>query len=223
MKALIFDLDGTLLNTLDDIADSMNSILVKHGLPPHPAQAYKVFVGDGVYNLLRRAAPGLDPSGSAFQLIAEEYSDEYLRRQADKTAPYPGIADLLTALSGLGIKIAVLSNKPHDATIKVISHYFPDVCFDAIIGHRPGYPVKPDPGGVYEILEILGLSGEDVLYLGDTATDMQTAAAARLQSIGALWGFRDKAELAENGAVYFAECPQDVLLLCQQLLGNSPI
>ena len=107
--------------------------------------------------------------------------------------------------------MAVLSNKPHDATCKIIAHFFPGIAFDAVIGQRPGFPVKPDPGGALEILGVLGLPRADVLYLGDTATDMRTAANAGLRAVGALWGFRERAELAENGAAFFAVSPLDVL------------
>ena len=137
MKALIFDLDGTLLNTLDDIADSMNEVLRRHGLPPHATDAYKYFVGDGVLNLVRRAASGAEAAGLDPLRLEVEYSALYLLKQADKTAPYDGISKLLSVLAGRGVKIAVLSNKPHDATLKILSHYFPDTAFDAIIGQRP--------------------------------------------------------------------------------------
>ena len=211
MKAIIFDLDGTLLNTLDDIADSMNEVLRRHGLPLRATEEYKYFVGDGALNLVRRAASGAEAAGLDTIRLEEEYSALYLLKQADKTAPYDGIPELLSTLAGRGVKIAVLSNKPHDATLKILSRYFPDTAFDAIIGHRPGHPVKPDPDGALEILGILGLPREEVLYLGDTGTDMQTAANAGLKAIGALWGFRERSELSANGAYAFAEHPSDVL------------
>ena len=212
MKGIIFDLDGTLLNTIDDIADCMNDVLRRRNLPLHSIAEYKIFVGDGVVNLVKRAAAGAEAAGFDLAQLESEYSAEYLVRQADKTAPYAGIQELLYSLTGRGAKIAVLSNKPHDATLKVMASFFPDIAFDAIIGQRPGYPVKPDPGGALEILAMLGLPRDDVLYVGDTATDMRTAGAAGLKAVGALWGFRDKAELAESGAADFAEHPLDLLL-----------
>jgi len=211
MKGIIFDLDGTLLDTIDDIADCMNDVLDRRGLPVHTIAAYKIFVGDGVTNLVRRAASGAEAAGYDLRALEAEYSAEYLERQADKTAPYEGITALLSSLTERDVKIGVYSNKPHDATLKVMAHFFPGITFDAIIGQRPGFPVKPDPGGALEILTIMGLPREEVLYLGDTATDMQTAKAAGLQAIGALWGFREKAELEESGAALFAAHPLDVL------------
>jgi len=211
MKAIIFDLDGTLLNTIDDIADSMNDVLGRHGLPPYPVEAYKLMVGDGAAILVLRATEGTETAGHLLRQMEEEFVAEYARRQADKTAPYPGIPELLEGLAARRVKMAVYSNKPHASAIGVVSQYFPGIKFDAVIGQRPGYPVKPDPGGALEILEIMSLPREEVLYIGDTATDMRTAAAAGLQAIGALWGFRGKAELEESGATLFAQEPADVL------------
>ena len=211
MKAVIFDLDGTLLDTIDDIADSMNAVLSKHGLPQHSAEKYKLFVGDGATNLVIRAVAGDDSVEYTLSQLEADYRAEYLKRQADKTMPYAGIPELLSTLAEHGIKIAVLSNKPHAATLEVMAHYFPGVDFSALIGQRAGHPIKPHPAGVLEILDILDLPREEVLYVGDTGTDMRTAMAAGLKAVGALWGFRDKKELAENGAAIFAEHPSDVL------------
>jgi phosphoglycolate phosphatase len=122
-----------------------------------------------------------------------------------------GIPELLAALVRRGVKMAVFSNKPHNVTHEVVARYFPEIAFDAIIGQRSGYPIKPNPSGVLEILDIIGLPREDVLYVGDTGTDMQTAKAAGLEAIGALWGFREKDELIQNGAYILVESPLDIL------------
>ena len=211
MKAVIFDLDGTLLDTLEDIADSMNAVLSRRGLPLNTTEDYKYFVGDGAANLVRRAAKGAESAGHTFAEIEDEYRAEYSARQIDKTAPYPGIPELLSSLAGHGVKMAVFSNKPHDSTVEVVARLLPDVYFCAVIGQRPGYPIKPDPGGVREILGILGLRRGDVLYVGDTGTDMQTAKAAGLKAAGVLWGFRGEAELIENGADMVAKHPLELL------------
>ena len=211
MKAVIFDLDGTLLDTIGDIADSMNAVLARQGLPPHSVEKYKLYVGDGAANLVKRSVAGIEYAEETLMRLEAEYKAEYLKRQADKTMPYAGIPELLAALAERGVKIAVLSNKPHVATLEVMAHFFPDISFSALIGHRPGYPVKPDPAGALEILEMLGLPPEDVLYVGDTGTDMQTAKAAGLKAVGALWGFRGKKELEDNGADMIAEHPLDII------------
>jgi phosphoglycolate phosphatase len=211
MKAVIFDLDGTLLDTIEDIADSMNDVLDRYGFPRHSIAEYKLFVGDGAANLVRRSVCGADVTGDTLARLEEGYRAEYLKRHADKTKPYDGIPELLKALADRGVKLAVLSNKPHDSTEKVMAYYFPDVAFDALIGQRPGRPIKPDPCGAFEILEFLGAEKEEVLYIGDTDTDMLTAKAAGLKAVGALWGFRDKAELAANGADLYAVHPMDLV------------
>ena len=223
MKAVIFDLDGTLLDTIADIADAMNCVLANHGLPMHSVDEYKIFVGDGAANLIRRSvrpaqsvqserpAIGAELGERMLAQFEVEYRAEYLRRQTDKTMPYAGIPELLSTLAERGVRMAVLSNKPHNSTVKVMEHYFPGVAFGAIIGQRAGCPIKPDPAGVMEILDILGLARDDALYVGDTGTDMLTAKAAGVMSVGALWGFRDKRELLENGAMVLADSPLDVL------------
>jgi len=211
MKAVIFDLDGTLLDTLADIADSMNAVLAKYSLPLHNINDYKLFVGDGADYLVIRSVAGVELVESTIPQLATEYKTEYLIRQANKTRPYEGIPELVSALAERDIKMAVLSNKSHIATLEVMAHYFPDIYFSALIGQRAGYPIKPDPSGILEILEILGLPREEVLYVGDSGTDMQTASAAGIRAVGALWGYRDKEELVENGAVILAEHPLDIL------------
>lgn len=211
MQAVIFDLDGTLLDTIEDITDSMNHILEQYGFPRHSISEFKLFVGDGAANLVKRSVCGAGVADTMLAQFEEEYRAEYLRRHADKTKPYDGIPELLATLTDRGVKIAVLSNKPHYSTEKVIAHYFPGIVFDAVIGQRPGRPIKPDPDGAFEILGILNVSKADVLYVGDTGTDMLTAKAAGLKAVGALWGFRDKAELAAYGADLYAEQPMDLI------------
>jgi phosphoglycolate phosphatase len=209
MKGIIFDLDGTLFDTVGDIADSMNEVLNKYGLPVHTVAAYKIFVGEGVTNLVKRAVSDIEDEDISLSQIETEYKTDYLKRQVDKTNPYDGMSELLLNLTERGIKKAVFSNKPHDATLEVMACYFPDTVFNAIIGQRPGYPIKPDPSGALEILESKDLPCDEVLYIGDTGTE--TAKAAGLKDIGVIWGLREKAELVENGAEIIIEHPLEIV------------
>jgi phosphoglycolate phosphatase len=213
-KAVLFDLDGTLLDTLDDLGDSMNAVLAARGLPTHPIRSYTDFVGDGVENLVRRALPR--ESGSSEALIAEIVPlmrAEYARRWKDKTRPYDGVSGMLDALSARGLRLAVLSNKPHPATVEVVRHFFPPGKFHAVFGARPDVPIKPDAGAALDVAKRLGVPPEAFLYVGDTNTDMQTAVAAGMYAVGALWGFRTAGELLQAGARVLISHPGDLLTL----------
>ena len=211
MKAVIFDLDGTLLDTIDDIADSMNVVLEKYGLPTQNVKDYKYFVGDGAEVLAERCAPNAHIANVSISQLADEYKAIYSTKQADKTVPYESIPELLSALAERGIKLAVLTNKSHTAALEVMAQFFPAIHFDTIIGVRPGHPTKPNPAGVHEIMNILNLPPEEVLYVGDTGTDMQTAVAAGLKAVGVLWGFRDGKELLDHGADIIVSHPLEIL------------
>jgi len=201
-EAVLFDLDGTLLDTLRDLADSMNSALKSMGFPIHAVEKYKYFVGDGMYNLvLRTLPPGIREESIIKECLAK-MNDEYGKRWADTTRPYDGIPELLDRLDGLGLKKAVLSNKPHD---------FTKLSFDVVLGQREGVPKKPDPAAALEIVDKLDIPPEKFLYLGDTNTDMKTANAAGMYAVGVLWGFREADELTENGARVLIKSPMDLL------------
>ncbi len=221
-SAVLFDLDGTLLDTLDDLGDSMNAVLQSLGFPSHPLSAYKKFVGDGVQNLVRRALP--QDLRSDEGLLAEtvpKMRAEYARRWKDKTHPYDGVPELLEGLAARGVKMAVLSNKPHPATVEVVGHFFAPGQFDAVVGARPGVPIKPDPGAALEVCRVLSLAPASFLYLGDTDTDMQTALAAGMFPVGAVWGFRTAEELRRTGARALAAHPVDVLPLLERSIGEG--
>jgi phosphoglycolate phosphatase len=212
--AVIFDLDGTLLDTLDDLGDSMNAVLAALGYPVHPMEAYNYFVGDGVDNLVRRTLPA--PVRGNDALVREtvpRMRAEYSRRWKDKTHLYDGVAEMLDALTAHRIRMAILSNKPHSAVLDVEGHFFKAWHFDVVLGARAGVPNKPDPASALEVCGLLGLKPEQVLYLGDTNTDMQTANAAGMFAVGALWGFRTEAELRESGARALAGHPREILAL----------
>jgi phosphoglycolate phosphatase len=210
-RGIIFDLDGTLLDTLEDLADSMNLVLSKNGFPQHDIPTYKEFIGEGVTNLVRKALPEGLVDQEAISRYVSEVRAEYDKRWANKTHPYPQIPELLRELQHQKIRTAVLTNKP-DAPAKVmIQHFFPDHSFEIIQGAKPGYPLKPDPGGALEIAQEMRLLPNDFLYLGDTGTDMKTAKAAGMYPIGVLWGFRIAAELLANGAQLLIERPEQLL------------
>jgi phosphoglycolate phosphatase len=198
--AVVFDLDGTLLDTVQDLADSVNIVLSSFGFPQHDTEAYKYFVGDGVEELARRALPeGHRDQATLAQSVAA-IREEYSRRWANKTRPYEGVPELLDALSASDIRMAILSNKPDDSTRATVSRLLPKWHFEPVVGASPSVPMKPDPGGALAIARSLNLPPDEFLYLGDTATDMKTARAAGMYPVGALWGFRTAEELIENGA-----------------------
>jgi len=210
-EAVVFDLDGTLLNTIDDLADSMNAALHRMGHAGHAVEVYKGYVGDGVRALAERALPedATDEVSSCMELMREEYAS----RWSTKTRPYDGVRELLDQLRDRGVRLAVLSNKPHRYTLLNIEQYFEPGTFEIVFGERDGVPRKPDPAGALEIASAFGIAPREILYVGDTDTDMQTAVAAEMIPVGVLWGFRGKEELIASGARYLCEAPGDVVEL----------
>lgn len=211
-KAVIFDLDGTLSDSIASIKYSCDMALKIFGIGPFTEQQYKYFVGDGAANLIRRAlASGGDTELVHFQEAFARYREIFRENCMYQVKPYDGIPELIAALKEKGLRIAVLSNKPHAETVNVIETLFGKGCFDSILGQRENVAIKPSPEGVFLILEELGMAVEEILYLGDTATDMKTGKSAGAFTVGALWGFRDAAELQEGGADVLAEHPLQVL------------
>lgn len=212
-KAAIFDLDGTLLDTIEDLDDSMNYVLEKMGCPIHGIEEFKYFVGDGIRNLVSRALPpdrrDEDSVNAALAAMREAYS----KRWDVKTRPYPGITNMLDALADKGIKLSVLSNKMDDITKKIVKKLLPSWSFYPVFGERQGVPKKPDPAGAFEIVRILGVKPGECIYVGDTGIDMKTANAAGMYAVGVLWGFRKAEELVENGARTLISHPLDLLNL----------
>lgn len=211
-EAVIFDLDGTLLNTLDDIADSVNFALEKYGYKQHSRDEYKYFVGNGVDRLIERAI-GESLTQEGFHNVKEAYLKHYDTNRNHLTRPYDGIREMLLELSKRGVKLMVLSNKPEHDTAAMIPKHFPEIRFSLIRGGRDGVPVKPNPQAVNEMLAELSLAKERALYAGDSGVDMETAKNAELKSCGVTWGFRTEKELCESGAVYIAREPKDLLRL----------
>lgn len=210
-KAVIFDLDGTLLDTLDDIADAANRGLEAAGLPVHSVDSYRYFVGDGLLGLIQRILPADKRDEEHVRRLIMAFREDYARNWQVKTGLYDGIAPLLNTLQEKSIKLSVLSNKPHEFTVVCVQHFLKDWTFQVVLGHREGCPRKPDPSGGFEIADRLAVRPEEILYLGDTATDMQTAHAAGMLPVGALWGFRTEKELLDSGAQHLVSHPLEVL------------
>lgn len=213
VKAVIFDLDGTLLNTLADIGNAVNRILSDRGYPTHPVDRYRFFVGDGWEMLIKRALPESASTRDRVRACVEESMVEYGKTWDATTTPYDGIPELLNHLTLEGIQLAVLSNKPHVFTRQYVDKLLAAWTFENVIGVSSRFPKKPDPAGALSILNGLNLDKRDCLFMGDTGVDMQTAAAAGIFSVGAAWGFRPETELMENGCRLLARHPLDVLPL----------
>lgn len=211
-KAVIFDLDGTLLNTLDDLADSCNYVLAAKGYPTYPVIQYRKFVGNGAAILMTRIHPAGTPQEELDDSL-EKFTEYYSAHKDIKTAPYPGISELLNKLKAAGIHLCVLSNKPHEISCDIVRQYFGDDTFEIIMGKSPDYPVKPDPTSCNIILSQLNLEKNEVLYVGDSNVDMQTAKNAGLTKCGVCWGFRDEDELTAEGADYLAHTADDLFWL----------
>lgn len=208
IKAVLFDLDGTLTDTLQDIADAMNRSLRLHSLPEWPVEAYRYLVGDGAKKLAERAVRERHELALSVQ---REYQAYYATHNLVTTKPYEGVPEMLTALQAQGIKLAVFSNKPDADTKNVVQHFFPEVSWMTVRGQISGIPVKPAPAGALLTAQALGEVPQDILYLGDTSTDMLCARNAGMMPVGALWGFRTEEELRESGAVRCLTHPMEVL------------
>lgn len=194
-KLVIFDLDGTLLDTIADLAESANYALKQLDYPTHPVDAIRTFVGNGINKLLERALPAHEQTEENIMRMRSHFVPYYDIHNADLSTPYPGIVSLLEDLQAKGILIAVASNKYQKATVKLVKQYFPNIDFVEILGQREGINVKPDPSIVFDILQKADVSKEDVLYVGDSGVDMQTAINAGVDAVGVTWGFRPRAEL----------------------------
>lgn len=209
-KLVIFDLDGTLLNTIADLAAATNYALTQFGYPTHSTDAYRFFVGNGINKLFERALPEANRTPENVLRIRSKFVPYYNVHNADLSRPYPGIEDLLNQLQQHHIQIAVASNKYQEATAKLIGQYFPAIRFTAVFGQRENVPTKPDPQVVNEIIQLAGVSKEEVVYIGDSGVDMQTGLNAGVTTIGVCWGFRPKSELQEFQPDLLAEKPEDI-------------
>lgn len=215
MKQLvIFDLDGTLLNTIADLGNACNYALKSMGFSPHPLSAYNYMVGNGVRKLMERAEP--DATSETIDELLRHFREYYDEHCTDLTQPYPGIPELLQTLRDQGIRVAVTSNKYQKAVDKIIAHYFGDIEFAAILGEVPERPKKPDPSIVFEALSLCPTPKNDVLYVGDSAVDMETARRACVESVGVTWGFRPVSELRTAYADNIVSSPDEILTIAER-------
>ena len=215
-RLVIFDLDGTLLNTIEDLGEAANYALEKTGYPTHSIASYPYFVGNGVSKLLQRVLPEDARTEENVNELRKYFMEYYEVHNTDNTKPYPGITELLEQLQDDGVKLAVASNKYDSAVKKLITHYFPQIKWAAIEGQKEGVPVKPDPSIVFEILSKCPTKKSDVLYIGDSGVDMETARRACVTSCGVTWGFRPISELMAYHAENIANQPNEIYTLVQK-------
>lgn len=212
-QAVLFDLDGTLVNTLGDIAVAMNRILQQRGWPAHDEADYRMLVAEGVEALIAGALPEAQRDPATVRSCLQEFDEEYGRTAGTSAQAYPGIGDLLDGIETRGLRKAVLSNTQHELAGRVVGRVFDEGRFDFVQGAREGLPVKPHPGSALALSQLLGAEPERVLYLGDSGVDMHTARAAGMFPVGALWGFRTRKELVDAGAACTVADPREVLAL----------
>lgn len=218
IKAVVFDLDGTLLDTIPDIAGSLNRALAACGLPVHPVQVCKTFVGGGIREAVRKAAPE-HTAAEVLERVLDVYLTDYPRHCTDTTRCYPGVPQLLAGLKEAGLLLGVLSNKTEGSTRKIIETLLPSVPFHCVFGRIDGRPLKPDPAAARPVLEALDLSPSEIAYVGDSGTDMQFAHAAGMTAAAAPWGYRSRAELMEMGADLIPDSPEELLALLTAAAG----
>jgi phosphoglycolate phosphatase len=212
-SAVVFDLDGTLLDTLEDLGDAVNRVLTDRGFPMHSMDAYRYFVGEGSAVLIERALPESARGSDVYRECLAAFMADYDRSWKVKTRLYDGISEMLDSLTTLGMDMAVLSNKSHVFTVSCVREMLSKWRFKAVFGLREDVPRKPDPAGALEISRLLGADRDRMLYMGDTATDMQTAVSAGMFPVGVLWGFRTREELLESGARKLIQHPGELLSL----------
>jgi phosphoglycolate phosphatase len=215
-KLAIFDLDGTLLNTIKDLGEAVNFALDRNGFHTHSVASYPYFVGNGVRRLIERSLPeDARKKAAVVDAMLKDFKQYYNEHNTDRTVPYDGIPELLQQLNESGVKLAVASNKYQQATLKIINHFFPDIPWIAIQGQQEGVPVKPDPSIIFMILSEAKIAKQDTIYIGDSGIDMETARRACIDSVGVTWGFRPVKELKEYHANVIINKPQDITAIIE--------
>jgi phosphoglycolate phosphatase len=213
-STIIFDLDGTLLDTLDDLSAAANAAISRHGLPTHTRDAYREFIGGGVENLIRQAIGAHADIERLTRVCLAEFQATYEQQWNVASKLYPGIPALLDELANRHCRLAILSNKPHEFTLKCVAHYFHNWAFSPVFGQREGIPKKPAPDAVHEIIQLLGCSPSDCLYVGDSCVDIETAKNSGVTAVGVAWGFRGPDELTAAGADIILQEPSELLEHC---------
>lgn len=206
-QSVIFDLDGTLLNTIEDLADAGNWVCRRNGWPEHPVEDYMAMVGRGIPNLVLQFSPEHHRSPLLLLNTVSQFNDYYGQHNMDKTGPYAGVPELLDRLCRAGVKMAVFSNKADDFSRRIVEHFFPGV-FQVVRGNLPNVPLKPDPAGTRAVLSALGGEPGQTLYVGDSDVDVQTGHNAGLEVCGVTWGFRTRDTLAAAGAETLVDTPE---------------
>lgn len=212
-KLVIFDLDGTLLNTIEDLGRAANHALEMHGFATHTMASYPYFVGNGVRRLITRVLPEDCRDNATVDTLLKDFKEYYDKHLTDFTKPYAGIREVLDELSAQGVMLAVASNKYQSAVTRIINHFFGDLDFVSVLGQVEGVNVKPDPSIVFSILADAQVPKAQVLYVGDSGVDMETARRACVDSVGVTWGFRPEKELVESYAGTIISNPNDILQL----------
>lgn len=214
-KAVIFDLDGTLLNTLSDIANAVNRVLSSNNFPNHPIDAFRDFIGNGALKLIERALPKNHRSEELIVKCYNEFRKDYGQHWQVDTSVYDGIEDTLAILCDRGIRLSLLSNKPHEYTLKCVDAFLSNWPFELVLGQKDDIPKKPDPAGALMISRQMEISPNDFIFLGDSGVDMKTAVAAGMFPVGALWGFRPQEELIQSGAIELLSQPLEILAVLE--------
>ena len=219
IKAAIFDLDGTIINTLVDLANAGNTVLERMGLPTHPIEKYNYFVGSGIYNLARRILPEeLKSDEDLVKKVFDQFNAEYAIHYMDNTAAYEGMKETLDELRSMGIKVGVLTNKGHEFTVPMVKKVYGDYPFEIVLGKTDRFPVKPDRGLIMHVINEMSVTPEECIYIGDSNVDMMTARNGEIEEIiGVSWGFRTVEELTEAGAKYIIDTPGEIIEVIEKI------
>lgn len=220
IKAVLFDLDGTLVNSLDDIASAVNNTLAAMGHPTHPTESFKIFAGNGIRKMIERALPENARDEKTVEKTLKSFFEYYGRHCADLSYAYEGITDVLKELKNMGIRICVVSNKAQRMTDLVVPAVFgSEITFDAVVGQNDGIPCKPQPHMAYVAMNEIDVNADECLFVGDSYTDILTGNSAGNVSVGVLWGFRDLKELKDAGARFIIKEPKEIISLIKEING----